>query len=202
MQTSWCIMQTSWCWKCYISIMMQHWDWILRVDAYIYMRHWMRRDAGSLVLKQGWVLLAEFVGCSWGIAFYWKYVGSSVVCWLFMYGSLLVRVLAPDRGCQVCTVCLFSMGSAPFGRCCDSIVQTIFNGAWCRLLSFKMRLGSWGELPGCSWGIAFYWNYVGSSVVVGYLYPVLSFSCWCGCCGYVYLAWGWLCSVAVVVGVL
>ena len=63
--------------------------------------------------------------------------------------------------------CIFSMGSAPFGRCCDGIMQTIFNGAWCRLLSFKMRLGSWGELAGW-WGIAFYWNYVGSSVVVGY----------------------------------
>ena len=72
----------------------------------------MRCGAGSLVLKQGWVLLAGFVGCSWGIAFYWKYVGSSVGCWLFMYDSFLVRVLAPDRGYQVC---LFSMGSAPFG---------------------------------------------------------------------------------------
>ena len=98
------IMQTSWCWKCYISIMVQHLDWILWVDAYIYMRHWMRCGAGSLVLKQGWVLLAGFVGCSWGIAFYWKYVGSSVGCWLFIYGSLLMRVLAPDRGCQACTM--------------------------------------------------------------------------------------------------
>ena len=170
------------------------WDWILRVDVYIYMRHWMRRDAGSLDLKQGWVLLAGFVGCSWGIAFCWQYMGSSVGCWLFIYTSLLVRVLAPDRGYQAC---LFSMGSAPFGRCCDSVMQTIFNGAWCRLLSFKMRLSSWGELAGCSWGIAFYWNYVGSSVVVG-LYAVLSVSCWCGFCGQVNLAWGWLRSAAVV----
>ena len=86
----------------------------------------MRCGAGSLVLKQGWVLLAGFVGCSWGIAFYWKYVGSSVGCWLFIHTSLLVRVLAPDRGYQVC---LFSMMSAPFGRCCDSIMHTTFNGA-------------------------------------------------------------------------
>ena len=63
----------------------------------------MTRDAVSLVLKQGWVLLAGFVGCSWVIAFCWKYVGSinSVVFWLCIYGSLLVRVLAPDRGYQV-----------------------------------------------------------------------------------------------------
>ena len=42
---------------------------------------------------------------------------------------------------------------------------------------------------------------MGSSVVVGYLYTVLSVSCCCRFCGYVYLAWGWLRSVAVV-GVL
>ena len=184
---------------CYISIRMQHWDLILRVDAYIYMRHWMRRDAGPLVLERarltsfdgtcrlfvGHCLLLEICG-------FWRWL------LLFIYGSLLVRVLAPDRGYQVC---LFSMGSAPFGRCCDSIMQTMFNGAWCRLLGFKMRLGYWGDPAGCSWGIAFYWNYVGSSVVVGYLYTVISVSCWRGFCSYVHLAWSWPRSVAVV-GVL
>ena len=34
--------------------------------------------------------------------------------------------------------------------------------------------------------------------MVGYLYTVLSVSCWCGFRGYDYLAWGWLRSVAVV----
>ena len=33
-------------------------------------------------------------------------MGFRVSCWLFIYGSLLVRVLAPDRRYQVCTVYL------------------------------------------------------------------------------------------------
>ena len=70
----------------------------------------MRHDAGFLVLKQGWILFAGFGSCSWGIAFYRKYPGSRVGCWLFIHVSLLVRVRAPDRGYQVCTVCLFRMG--------------------------------------------------------------------------------------------
>ena len=88
----------------------------------------MRRDAGYvlIVLKQGWLLLAGFVGCSWAIAFNWKYVGSSVGCRFFIYTSLLVRVLAPDRRYQVC---VFRMGSAPVGRCSGGIMQPIFNGA-------------------------------------------------------------------------
>ena len=74
----------------------------------------MRRDASSFVLCKGWVLLVGFVGCSWVIAFYWKYVGFSFRCCVLTCGSLLVRVLAPDRGYHIY---LFGMGSAPFGHC-------------------------------------------------------------------------------------
>ena len=149
---------------------MQHWDWILKVDAYIYIRHWMRRNA--------FLCFETRFGSLGGI--WWLFVGHCLlleICgferWLFICTSLLVRVLALERGHQVCSL---SMGSVPFGRCCDSIMQTIFNEAWCRLLSFRMWLGSSDKLAGCSWGIAFYSNYVGSSVVVDFYI----LSCWCG----------------------
>ena len=70
------IMQTLWCWKRYISwcsIGIGFWR-LMRTSTFGIEWGVMR----SFVLKQGSVLLAGFDGCSWGIAFCWKYVGSSV----------------------------------------------------------------------------------------------------------------------------
>ena len=79
-----------------------------------------------------WVLL---------IALFFGYV-FTVRCW---FGCWLLT--ADTRYLQVLyLVCLFSMGSARFGRCCECTMQTIFNGAWCRLLQNEV-----GFLGRASW---------------------------------------------------
>ena len=71
-------------------------------------------------------LLLEICGLqSWLLVTYLHKVRCWCGCW----------ILTPDT--RYVLYVYFSMGSAPFGRCCDSITQTIFNGAWCRLLSLK-----------------------------------------------------------------
>ena len=77
-----------------------------------------------------------------------------------------------------------------------------FGIEWGVMRSFVLKQGSvlLAGFDGCSWGIAFCWKYVGSSV--GYLYAL---RCWCGCwrlsadTRYVHLAWGRFPSVAVVI---